>query len=321
MNPENNSDNATAGGKLIRILRPSIVVLCGPAASGKSTFAERHFRPTQVISSDWARARVSDDDRDQRYNAQAFALVHFLVEQRLTVNRLCVVDSTALTAQARTDLLDLAKKHQVPATLLLFNVPLETCIERDTNRERSVGKVVVERQYQAFEQSKETIRQEGFDQIVELQDVDLEKVQIDILFRPVARPMQRPQQPEARAPRRFERSTEPSRPRPSGREGGGRSASTPTVAPVARRPAASPPATTAGTASTPQAATPRPGNGPASVARPHPPSVVHSAASPTAVQKPGIPPSAAVNAKPAPPAAARPVPAGAEPQAKASNVG
>src|SRR5208337_3786605 len=106
MDSQNVPDKANADGKLVRLLRPSIVVLCGPAACGKSTFAERHFRPTQIISSDWARARVCDDDRDQRFNSQAFALVHFLVEQRLTLNRLCVVDSTALTGQARKDLLD-----------------------------------------------------------------------------------------------------------------------------------------------------------------------------------------------------------------------
>ena len=94
----------------------------------------------------------------------------------------------------------MAKKYQVPTTLMLFNVPLETCVERDEKRERSVGRAIVERQYQAFEQTKETIRQEGFDQVVEFQDGDLEKVQIEILFRPVVRPAQRPQRPDARCP-------------------------------------------------------------------------------------------------------------------------
>ncbi len=192
------------------------MVLCGPAACGKSTFAQRHFRPTHIISSDWARALVCDDERDQRFNTQAFALVHFLVEQRLTVNRLCVVDSTALTLQTRKDLLDLARKCQVSTTLILFNVPLVTCIERDEKRERSVGKAIVERQYQSLELSKATIRQEGFEQVVELQEGDLEKIQIEILFRPVARTAPRPQRPEAGAPRRFERPAQSAGRRPSG---------------------------------------------------------------------------------------------------------
>jgi protein phosphatase len=262
-------------------------VLCGPAACGKSTFAERHFRATQIISSDWARARVADDDRDQRYNAQAFALVYFLVEQRLTVNRLCVVDSTALTASARKELLDLAKKSQVPATLILFNVPLATCIERDAKRERSVGPSVIERQYQAFEQSKETIHQEGFDQVVEFQDGDLEKVQIEILFRPVVRPAQS----DAGAPRRFGRWDRPIRPRPHGL-GNNRH---PVAPPATERW----PGTTSDPASAPKTATPRPAEAPAPVAGTQPASAAPPPASPADANKPGSPPPPAVVPKPA----------------------
>lgn len=163
------------------------MVLCGPAGCGKSTFAKRHFRPTQIISSDWARGMVGDDERDQRYNVQAFALVHFLVEQRLGINRLCVVDSTALTAQSRRDLLELARKCQVPTTLMLFNVPFETCVERDEKRDRSVGRAVLERQYQSFEQTKDAVLKEGFTQVVQLQDGDLDTIHVEILFRPVQR--------------------------------------------------------------------------------------------------------------------------------------
>ncbi len=200
--------------KSVRILRPSIVVLCGPAACGKSTFAARHFRPTQIISSDWARACVCDDDRDQRFNAQAFALVHFLIAQRLTLNRLCVVDSTALTAPARKDLLDLAKKFQVPAVAVLFDVPLETCVERDEKRERSVGRMVIERHHQGFDLTKAVIREEGFDQVLEFQDGDLDKVQFEILFRPVVRQAPRPQGPGAGAVRPKERAVSPASPNP-----------------------------------------------------------------------------------------------------------
>src|SRR6184192_2833322 len=65
--------------RVIRLVRPSVVALCGPAACGKSAFAARHFRPTQIISSDRCRALVCDDEQDQRFQTQAFALLHFLV--------------------------------------------------------------------------------------------------------------------------------------------------------------------------------------------------------------------------------------------------
>ena len=239
MNSEPIPNESKTGGKSVRLVRPSIVVLCGPAACGKSHFAERHFRPTQIVSSDWARARVCDDDRDQRFNAQAFALVHFLVEQRLTLNRLCVVDSTALTGPARRELLDLAKQHQVPAVAMVFNVPLETCVERDQKRERSVGRAVIERHHQAFELAKATLRQEGFDQLLEFQDGDLEKVQIEIIFRPVARPAQRPPRPEPGNARRPERPVTLAGPRIDAPAVAG---SPPRTAPVLRpaQPAAAP---------------------------------------------------------------------------------
>ena len=233
MSPDNTSEIA---GKSLRIPRPSIVVLCGPAACGKSTFAQKHFRPTQILSSDWARALICDDERDQRFNTQAFALVHFLVEQRLTLNRLCVVDSTALAGQARKDLLSLARRCQVPTTLLLFNVPLEVCVGRDERRERSLGRSVLDHQYKAFELVKAAVRHEAFDQVVELLDGDLENARIEILFRPVMRSTQRGQRSDFGAGGRQE-SPAPRR-EPNGLREPERSASTPP--PVLTPPAATP---------------------------------------------------------------------------------
>jgi predicted kinase len=318
MESENIPDKGNQRGMSLRLLRPSIVVLCGPAACGKSTFAQRHFRPTQIVSSDWARAHVCDDERDQRFNTQAFALVHFVVEQRLTANRLCVVDSTALTPQARKELLDLAKKFQVPTTLLLFNAPLEACMERDGKRERSVGKVIVERQYRAFEQTKAAIGQEGFDQVVEFQEGDLEKVQIEILFRPVVRPAQRS---NAGTPRRFERSAQPSRPRPNGPGKNALPVTTASV-PSAARPAVAPrPATPSGSVSTPKMATQRALEAPAPVATPQIPTAAHPPDSPAIPNDPIVVPQEAASAKPASSVAPRPVPAGGKPQAGASSHG
>jgi protein phosphatase len=193
-----NLENQSSPQKIIRLLRPSVIVLCGPAACGKSTFAARHFRPTQIISSDQARALVCDDERDQRFQTQAFALVHFLIEQRLELNRLCVVDSTALTPAARKNLLDLARTFQVPCVVFLFAVPLEKCLERDAGRERTVGRAVIERQHQLFEQAAATIRQEGFDQVVEIPDAEMDRVKIEIVFRPPARKPAAPARAEAR---------------------------------------------------------------------------------------------------------------------------
>jgi len=293
MAPEQNPNHDEASEKIIRLVRPSVVVLCGPAACGKSSFAERYFRPTQIISSDWARARVCDDERDQRFQTQAFALVHFLIEQRLSLNRLCVVDSTALTTPARKDLLDLARRYQVPCVVFLFDIPLEKCLERDEARERMVGRAVILRQYQAFEQAKSSLRQEGFDQVVELRDEDLRRARIEIIFRPVARSVTNAARPPLGTMRRGPRPPQVGpgapatpremRPAPARRPP---AAAPPPSQPEARPPASTPGAApaTASVASAPSTAPAAPPSGPAAAATPQEPST--PAASPPSSGEP-----------------------------------
>ena len=61
----------------------SLVLLIGASGSGKSTFARRHFLPTEVVSSDACRGLVSDDANNQEATGDAFALLHTIVEIRL----------------------------------------------------------------------------------------------------------------------------------------------------------------------------------------------------------------------------------------------
>ena len=184
--------------RVIRVLRPSVIVLCGPAACGKSTFAARHFRRTHVVSSDFCRQLVCDDETDQRYHAQTFALLNFIIGQRLSINRICVVDSTAITPGARKSLLELGRKYRVRTELFLFDIALERCLERDRTRARSVGQKVIEEQYHLFKQAQESVYSEGFDEIVKLGEEDLQSVRCEILYRPINpinpnNPVKRPQ--------------------------------------------------------------------------------------------------------------------------------
>jgi hypothetical protein len=134
------------------------------------------------------------------------------------------VDSTALTVQARKSLLEIARRNRVPAVMLVFNVPLNVCIERDAKRERTVGQPAIEHQHHLFEQARAGVKQEGFDQVIELCDVDLAKVRFDIAFRPVPRPATndhrleprrfppRPQRPPTEAPSPARDATPPAAP-------------------------------------------------------------------------------------------------------------
>ena len=78
----------------LQIPELSLVVLVGASGSGKSTFARKHFRPTEIVSSDFCRGLVSDDENDQSATNDAFEVLHFIVAKRLAAGRLTVVDAT-----------------------------------------------------------------------------------------------------------------------------------------------------------------------------------------------------------------------------------
>ena len=124
----------------------ALVVLAGPAACGKSTLAARHFAETQVVSSDRLRAWLTDDETDQSVSGAAFQLLYDLVGKRLGLRRLTVVDSTALSAQTRKDLLQLGRSNHVPVVLLVLVADAALCLERDRKRARQVGPLVIGRQ-------------------------------------------------------------------------------------------------------------------------------------------------------------------------------
>lgn len=128
---------------IVQLPEPSLVVLCGPAAAGKSTWAARNFSPTEVVSSDQVRAMICDDPADQGVNGPTFEIVHRIVEERLLRLRLTVVDATNLEARARMPLREMARLASVPAVLVVFDVDEPTCRERDLGRGRQVGPTVL----------------------------------------------------------------------------------------------------------------------------------------------------------------------------------
>jgi len=65
-----------------------LVALVGASGSGKSSFASRHFKPTEVLSSDFCRGLVSDDENDQAATKDAFEVLNFIAAKRLAAGRL-----------------------------------------------------------------------------------------------------------------------------------------------------------------------------------------------------------------------------------------
>ena len=141
----------------------SLVVLIGPSGCGKSTFARRHFKPTEVLSSDYCRALVSDDENNQDATKDAFEALHFIAARRLRRGRLTVIDATNVQAEARKPLVALAREHHVLPVAVVLNLPERVCHERNALRpDRDFGPHVVRNQCQSLRRSIGGLQREGF---------------------------------------------------------------------------------------------------------------------------------------------------------------
>jgi protein phosphatase len=151
----------------------ALVALIGASGAGKSTFARRHFLPTEVLSSDTFRGLVSDDENDQSATSDAFDALHYLAGKRLTRGRLTVVDATNVQPEARKGLLAVARAHHCMAVAIVFNLPERLCQERNRTRpDRQFGPHVVRNQTQQLRRSLRNLTREGFQRVFVLDSPD-----------------------------------------------------------------------------------------------------------------------------------------------------
>jgi len=147
----------------IAIPELSLVVLVGVSGSGKSTFARRHFKVTEVISSDVCRGLVSDDENDQTATKDAFEVLHVVAGKRLSAGRLTVIDATNVQAEARKPLVALARAYHCLPVAIVFDVPQKSCLERNRSRpNRTFGPHVIRQQAQQLRRSMRSLEREGF---------------------------------------------------------------------------------------------------------------------------------------------------------------
>ena len=153
----------TAGPRTVVVPELSLVVLIGVSGSGKSTFARRHFAPTQVLSSDTCRGLVADDENDQSATPAAFALLHHIAGIRLRDGRLTVVDATNVKAEDRASLVRLAREHDVLPVAIVLDVPDGECLARNALRpDRDLAPGVVRRQRADLRRGLRGLGREGF---------------------------------------------------------------------------------------------------------------------------------------------------------------
>ena len=157
----------------IKIPKLSLVTLIGPSGSGKSTFARKHFLASEVLSSDVCRGFVSDDENNQEVTNDAFDVLHFIGAKRLARGKLTVIDATNVQLEARSPIVQLAKKYHCLPIALVFDLPESVCHERNRSRaDRTFGEHVIRQQRSQLRRSLKALKKEGFRHIFVMKSVE-----------------------------------------------------------------------------------------------------------------------------------------------------
>jgi protein phosphatase len=153
----------TSLNKTIEIPELALVALVGASGSGKSTFARNHFLQTEILSSDFFRGLVSDDENDQASTHDAFDALYYILEKRLARGKLTVVDATNVRPEDRKRLVETARKYHCFAVALVVNTTERICQDRNSQRpDRQFGPHVVRRQVTDLRRGLRGLPREGF---------------------------------------------------------------------------------------------------------------------------------------------------------------
>lgn len=85
-------------------MKPTLYILCGPAGSGKSTYAEG--LNAVVVSSDDVRKEVYGDASNQTNPKLIFSIVNDRVRKALAEGKDVVYDATSLTVKIRKNIIN-----------------------------------------------------------------------------------------------------------------------------------------------------------------------------------------------------------------------
>ena len=138
-----------------------VVLAIGLPGSGKTTWFGR--RGVTPLSSDLLRNILFDDVEEQRYQGLVFSTLRSLLRARLIARMPWnYVDATNLSIHERRQWIKMAKSFGYEVQAVFFDVPLEVCLDRNRQRDRSVSEDVMRKM---AEKLKPPLFEEGFEKI------------------------------------------------------------------------------------------------------------------------------------------------------------
>ncbi len=165
----------------ITIPELSLVTLIGASGSGKSSFAKKHFQAFEVISSDFCRGLVSNDENSLDASGDAFDVLHYIAHKRLAAAKLTVIDATNVQKEDRKYYVNLAREYHCLPVAIVLNLPENICHQRNQQRpDRQFGSYVVQRHVQNLKRSLRGLEKEGFRYVYVLNSIEeIEAVEIE----------------------------------------------------------------------------------------------------------------------------------------------
>lgn len=141
----------------------SLILLVGAPSAGKSSFAKKHFLPSEILSSDFCRLLVSDDENNMAASESAFEVLHHILHKRLAAKRLTVIDATNLQEAARRNLLNIAKEHHCLSVAIVLNPPKAICLARNEIRtDRNLREQALNNQFSQMRRALKELKKERY---------------------------------------------------------------------------------------------------------------------------------------------------------------
>lgn len=133
--------------------RPKLIILCGIPGSGKSAYAKNYIERnanTIHLSSDATRRELYGDENIQGNPSEVFLLMQKRAIDALNNGYDVIYDATNITRKDRASIIGVCPKF-VKIECHIIWAPIETCIERDASRDRTVGREVIDRMLKRFQ--------------------------------------------------------------------------------------------------------------------------------------------------------------------------
>jgi F420-dependent oxidoreductase-like protein len=151
---------------MVTLPSPCLVVLVGPGAAGKSSWAAEHFPAGAVVSSDALRALVGTGEDDLAASTDAFALLEDVVRRRLARRLTTVVDTLGLDADRRRGWLAQARASGLAAVVVAFDTPAAECRARNRRRAKRIPADALTAQLRSWRAVRDQLPTEGWDRVL-----------------------------------------------------------------------------------------------------------------------------------------------------------